>query len=130
MSLFIKGDELYSKHFPLVGMSPSLGVTPAIAPAVYRFNNNLSNVFSPYVNRIQMYDGWTGKLLPSMTPGTLLTEMVDNLRANPNYSAVEKQRIRSNLYNNDTKKFTIGLIGTEKDIETTRKALDEYLNKP
>ena len=130
MSLFIKGDELYSKHFPIVGMTPSFGVTPSLAPAVYRFNNNLSGVFGPYINRIQMYDGWTGKLLPSMTPDKLLTEMVDNLRANPKYSEAEKQRIRSNLYNNDTKKFTIGLIGTEKDIETTRKALDEYLNKP
>ena len=126
----LTGNELYSKHFPVVGMTPSFGVTQALAPSVYRFNNNLSNVFSPYVNRIQMYDGWSGKLLPSMTPGTLLTEMVDNLRANPNYSAVEKQRIRSNLYNNDTKKFTIGLIGTDTDIETTRKALDEYLKKP
>lgn len=128
MSLFIKGDEIYSKHFPVVGMSPSFGVTSTLAPSVYRFNN-LSNVFNPYVNRIQMYDGWTGKLLPNMTPSTLLTEMADNLKSNPNYSGLENQRIRSNLYNNDTKKFTIGLIGIEKDIETTRKALDEYLNK-
>jgi hypothetical protein len=77
-----------------------------------------------------MYDGWSGKLLPSVAPGTLLTEMVDNLRANPNYSSLEKQRIHSNLYNNDNKKFTVGIIGTDKDIEITKKALDQYLNKP
>ena len=130
MSLFIKGDESYSKHFPIVGATPTL----------YGFNN-LQNIINPYlnrmpmynnvnnVNRIQMYDGWSGKLLPSFTPGSLMTEMADNLRSNPNYTMYDKERIRSNLYNNDTKKFTIGLIGTDKDIATTRKALDEYLNK-
>lgn len=125
MSLFIKGDELYSKHFPVVGMTPSIGV----APSLYTFNN-LSNVLHPYVNRIQMYDGWSGKLLPSITPGSLLIEMIENFKQNPNYSVLERQNIRSTTYNNDTKKFTVGLIGTEKDIEITRKALDAHFAKP
>jgi hypothetical protein len=122
MSLFIKGDELYSKHFPVVGVTPTL----------YGFNNLPSvfgKYFNPPINRIQMYDGWSGKLLPSVEPATLLTEMMDNLKSNPNYAVQERQRIHSSLYNNDTKKFTVGLIGTEKDIEMTKKALDEYLKK-
>ncbi len=119
MSMFIRGDELYSPHFPVVGATPSL----------YGFNN-LPNVLGSYVNKIQMYDRWTGKLLPSFTPGSLMTDMINNFKSNPNYATYEKQRIKTSVYNNDTKKFTVGLIGTEKDIDIARKALDEYMNKP
>ena len=121
MSLFIKGDELYAKHFPVVGATPAL----------YGFNN-LPTVLNPYinsVNKIQMYDGWSGKLMPSFTPSSIMSEMVNNLKQNPNYVSVEKQRIKTSVYNNDTKNFTVGLIGCDKDIEIARKALDEYMNK-
>lgn len=123
MSMFIKGDESYSRHFPVVGATP----------AVYGFNNLsgiLNPYINPYVNRIQMYDGLTGRLLPSFTPGSLMNEMIDNFKSNPNYVQYEKQRIKTNVYNNDTKKFTVGLIGCDKDIAIARKALDEYMNKP
>lgn len=118
MSMFIKGDESYSHHFPVVGATP----------AVYGFNN-LSGILNPYINKIQMYDGLTGKLLPSFTPGSLMSEMISNFKSNPNYAQYEKQRIKTSVYNNDTKKFTVGLIGCDKDIELARKALDEYMNK-
>ena len=118
MSLFIKGNELYSKHFPVVGMQPTL----------YGFNN-LSGILNPYVN-VRMYDGWSGRVLPDVAPGTLLSEMINNFKSNPTYTEYDKKRIRSSLYNNDTKKFTIGLIGTEADILIARKALDEHMNKP
>ena len=117
MSIFIKNNELYSKHFPVVGVTPTF----------YGFNN-LSNMINPYinpVNRIQMYDGFSGKLLPSFTPESLMTEMINNFKLNPNYTAVGRQYIKTSLYN--TTNFSIGLIGCDKDIDITRKALDLYM---
>jgi hypothetical protein len=67
MSLFIRGDEKYAKHFPVVGVAPNL----------YGFNN-LQGVFSPYINNnIQFYDKYTGRgrLLSAGQPTSWLVAM-------------------------------------------------------
>jgi hypothetical protein len=119
MSLFIRGDEKYSKHFPVVGVTPS----------VYAFNN-LQNTLGPYVNKIQFYDPYTGRLGPSFTPNTMIEEMLTNLKqSNPLFAEASRNQIKTSVYNNDTKKFTVGLIGNDEDIKIARTALDAYLSK-
>lgn len=119
MSLFIRGDEKYAKHFPVVGVAPNL----------YGFSN-LQGVFSPYVNNnIQFYDKYTGRLGPSFSPSTMLTQMVDSFRTDPRYANAYQNQIHTNVYHNDSKNFSIGLIGTSENIDITKKALDAYFNK-
>lgn len=118
MSLFIRGDEKYAKHFPVVGVAPNL----------YSFNN-LSGAFGPYLNNIQFYDKYTGRLGPSFSPSTMLSQMVNSFQTDPRYASVYHNQIRTNVYHNDSKNFSIGLIGTNDNIAITKKALDEYFNK-
>jgi hypothetical protein len=118
MSLFIRGDEKYAKYFPVRGVVPNL----------YSFNN-LNGILSPYVNDIQFYDKFTGQLGPKYSPANTLSEMISNFRSNPVYTEAEKKLIKTNIYRNNIKKVNIGIIGTDKDIEITRKALDVYLSK-
>ena len=120
MPLFIRGDEKYSKHFPVVGVTPSL----------YTFNN-LQNTLGPYVNRIQFYDPLSGRMAGSFTPENIIGEMLTNLKqTNPVYAEASRNQIRTSVYNNDTKKFTVGLIGNDEDIQTVRKALDAHFATP
>lgn len=118
MSLFIRGDEKYAKHFPVVGVTPNL----------YTFNN-FPDVFGSNVNNIQFYDKYTGRLGPSFSPSTMLNQMVDSFRTDPRYANVYQNQIRTNVYHNDSKNFTVGLIGTDENIAITKRALDEYFNK-
>ena len=119
MSLFIRGDEKYSKHFPVVGVTPS----------AYAFNN-LQNTLGPYVNNIQFYDPYTGRMGPSFTPNNMIGEMLTNLKqTNPVFAEASRNQIKTSVYNNDTKKFTVGLIGNDEDIKIARIALDTYLGK-
>jgi hypothetical protein len=118
MSLFIRGDEKYAKHFPVVG----------VAPNIYSFNN-LSGALGPYVNNIQFYDKYTGRLGPSFSPSTMLSQMVNSFQTDPRYASVYQNQIRTNVYHNDSKNFSIGLIGTSDNITITKKALDDYFNK-
>jgi hypothetical protein len=117
MSLFIRGDEKYAKHFPVVGVTPNL----------YTFNN-LPGALGPYVNNIQFYDKYTGRLGPSFSPGNMLTQMVDGFRSDPRYSNIYSNQIRTHVYKNDTRNFEVGLIGTEDNIDITKKALDAYFS--
>jgi hypothetical protein len=97
-------------------------------PNLYSFTN-LLGALGPYVNDIQFYDRFTGQLGPRYSPADTINNMITNLRSNPAYAAAEKEIVKTSIYKNDTKKVNIGIIGTEKDIEITRKALDAYLSK-
>ena len=165
MSMIIKGNEKYAKHFPVTnittpGMYPFIrqhpqfpspynaspqilspynvspqflspyNVSPQIPsplithPLLYRFNDNLSTIFGQY--KIQPYDATTGRLMPSYTPQGMLNDMIESFKSKPEYVSSEKVRVQTSLYNNESKKFTVGFIGSKKDIDIARIALDEY----
>jgi hypothetical protein len=60
----------------------------------------------------------------------MIEEMLTNLKqSNPLFAEASRNQIKTSVYNNDTKKFTVGLIGNDEDIKIARTALDAYLSK-
>lgn len=113
----VRGNEKFiNPYMPIVGFPQNL----------YRFNN-LATTLGPYVNELQFYDPYTGKLGPNISSNSILRDMSDSIQNDSRYKPAIDAQIHSTVYNNGT--INIGLIGTNNDIEIVKKILDEHYTK-
>ncbi len=123
MSMFVRGTESFiPPNAPIVGVNP-------LNPMLYRFNNlgKILNPFMgtpPYVNEIQFYNPITGQLGPNISQNGILNDMSENMRNDLRYKPVIDSQIHSRQYDNG--KISVGIIGTEADINTVKSILDKH----
>jgi hypothetical protein len=115
--MHVRGNEKFlNPYMPVVGMNPSL----------YRINN-LSTTLAPYVNEIQFYDQYTGKLGPNITPNRILNDMSDSLLSDSRYEKVVSTQQYVKIYNNGG--LNVKLVGSNNDITKVTQILDTHFNQ-
>lgn len=120
--MFVRGTESF-----IPSNAPVIGVNPY---SLYRFNNlgNILNPYlnTPYVNEIQMYNPITGALGPNIKPANILGDMQRSIQTDDRYRPIIDNQVHSRNYDNG--KINIGIIGTDKDIETVKAILDKHFS--